>query len=89
MTVVELPARGRWVGDLRGDRRAVRATAHPESGLLTISVWRDDACAGTVQLSPADVAGLVASLTACLVELTSSHATSADIGDGQDDGERA
>lgn len=86
MSVVPLPTQARWAGDLRGDGRAVRATAHPESGFLTLSVWRDDACAGTVQLLPADVAGLVARLTECLVELTSRDMTRTggghDLGNG-------
>lgn len=74
VTVVPLPAHARWASDLRGDGRAVRATAHPDSGLLTLSVWRDDLCAGAVQLSPTDVAVLVARLTECLVDLTSTQA---------------
>jgi hypothetical protein len=72
MTVVPLPSSSRWAGDVREDGRAVRATAHPDLGLLTLSVWRDDTCTGTVQLAPADVAGLVARLTDCLVQLTAS-----------------
>ncbi|MGY1601149.1 hypothetical protein [Geodermatophilus sp. SYSU D00815] len=72
MTVVPLPSTSRWAGDVRQDGRAVRATAHPEAGLLTLSVWRDDTCAGTVHLAPAEVARLVARLTECLVQLTAA-----------------
>jgi hypothetical protein len=87
VTVLPLPAHGRWAADLRGDGRALRATAHPESGFLTLSVWRDDTCAGSVQLTPAEVAGLVGRLTACLVELTADGPARGGLGpdpDGRD-----
>ncbi|MGY1617202.1 hypothetical protein ACI797_10705 [Geodermatophilus sp. SYSU D00691] len=74
MTVVPLPTTSRWAGDVREDGRAVRATAHPDEGFLTLSVWKDDTCAGTVQLAPAEIAGLVARLTECLVQLAAPEA---------------
>jgi hypothetical protein len=69
MTVLSLPSRGRWVWDARDRRRAVRVAAHPEVGLLNLSVWRDDTCVGTVKLRPDEVAGLVAALTDGLAQL--------------------
>ena len=52
VTVVPLPAHGRWARDVRGQGRAVRVSAHAEAGLVTVSVWRDGACVGTVRLAP-------------------------------------
>jgi hypothetical protein len=69
MTVLPLPSRGRWVWDARDRTRAVRVAAHPEAGLLNLSVWRDDACVGTVKLQPDEVVSLVSALTEGLVQV--------------------
>ncbi len=69
MTVTALPARARWVWDARDRTRAVRVSAHPAQGLLNLSLWRDDACVGTVKLRPDEVAGLVSGLTEGLAQL--------------------
>lgn len=68
-TVVKLPARGRWVWDARGDRRAVRVSPHASENVVNLSVWRDDICVGTVRLMPAEVTALVTGLTDGLAEL--------------------
>ncbi len=69
MTVVPFPA-DRWTWEsARGLSRAVRVTPHAEAGLLTVSFWRDDRCAGTVRLTPAEAASLVGRLTAALAGL--------------------
>jgi hypothetical protein len=70
VNVIPLPASGRWAEDLRGDGRAVRVSAHPDERLLTLSLWKNEACVASVQLQPSDVAGLVSGLTECLVRLT-------------------
>jgi hypothetical protein len=55
--VVDLPgARSRWFADARG--RSLRATWHPESGLIVLSLWNADDCVGTFRLSLADAAQL-------------------------------
>ena len=69
MTVLSLPSRGRWVWDARDRTRAVRVSAHPEVGVLNLSVWRDETCVGTVKLRPDEVASLVAALTDGLAEV--------------------
>jgi hypothetical protein len=68
-TVVRLPVRGQWAWDVRGEGRAVRISAHVESGLVNLSVWRHDMCVGTVRLLPSEVANLVTGLSEGLAEL--------------------
>jgi hypothetical protein len=68
MDVSPLPVRGGVHVDPRGGGRALRVSAHPELGLVTISVWRDDRCVATHQVPTADVPGLVALLTEALVD---------------------
>ena len=69
MTVVQLPVRGRWAWDARGDRRAVRVSPHADENVVNLSVWRDDVCVGTVRLSPAEASALVSGLSDGLAEL--------------------
>ena len=47
----------------------MRVRAHPESGLLNLSLWRDDTCVGTVRLRPDEAAALVTGLTDGLATL--------------------
>lgn len=68
-TVVRLPVRGQWARDVRGEGRAVRISAHVESGLVNLSVWRHDTCVGTVRLQPSEVANLMAGLSEGLAQL--------------------
>jgi hypothetical protein len=69
MTAMALPVHGHWAWDARGGGRAVRVSTHPESGLLNLSLWRDDLCVGTARLLPHEAAALVAGLTEGLAEL--------------------
>ncbi len=69
MTAVVLPVHGRWAWDARGDGRAVRVSSHAESGLVNLSLWREDTCVGTARLRPEDVAELVTGLTEGLAAL--------------------
>jgi predicted RNA-binding Zn ribbon-like protein len=78
MTVLTLPVRGRWVWDARDRTRAVRVAAHPEAGLLNLSVWRDEICVGTVKLEPDEVVSLVQGLTDGLARLAESAAPAPD-----------
>src|SRR5688500_5812502 len=68
-TVVRLPVRGQWAWDVRGEGRAVRISAHVESGLVNLSVWRPDTCVGTVRLLPSEVANLVTGLSEGLAQM--------------------
>jgi hypothetical protein len=78
MTVLSLPVRGRWVWDARDRTRAVRVAAHPEAGLLNLSVWRDETCVGTVKLEPDEVVSLVSALTDGLAQLAAPPAPPRD-----------
>ena len=73
MTVLPLPARGRWVWDARDRARAVRVATHDEVGLLNLSVWRDQLCVGTVKLRPDEVVDLVGALTEGLARLAADR----------------
>ena len=69
MTVVPFPA-DKWTWEsARGLSRAVRVSPHADAGVLTVSFWRDDRCAGTVRLTPAEAASLVGRLTSALAGL--------------------
>jgi hypothetical protein len=55
--LVDLPdARSRWFADERG--RSLRATWHPEAGVVVLSLWQADRCIGTFRVSGADAAEL-------------------------------
>ena len=69
MAAVALPVHGHWAWDARGDGRAVRVSTHPESGLLNVSLWREDTCVGTARLRPEEATALVAGLTEGLATL--------------------
>lgn len=62
---------GRWIWEAaRGSTRAVRVSPHAQTGLVALSLWREDRCVGSLRLAPAEVSSLVAKLTAALAELT-------------------
>ena len=69
MTAVVLPLHGHWAWDARGNGRAVRISTHAESGLLNLSLWREDLCVGTARLRPDEAAALITGLTDGLAEL--------------------
>ncbi len=50
-------------GDARGAGRALRATWHPETQLLVLSVWRDEVCIATHRLEAGDLPRLAHLLT--------------------------
>ena len=58
--VSPLPVHGGVHFDRRADGRALRVSAHPELGVVTISLWRDDRCMATHQVATADVPVLLA-----------------------------
>jgi hypothetical protein len=63
---VLLPAAGGIYQDTRDDGHALRVSYHPEVELCIVSIWRGDACAGTVRLSRKDAAELIAGVADCL-----------------------
>ncbi|HET6817789.1 MAG TPA: hypothetical protein VFH66_11240 [Mycobacteriales bacterium] len=68
MSVAPLPARGGVHLDPRRGGRALRVSAHPELGLVTISIWRDDRCVATHQVPVAEMPGFVGMLTEALLD---------------------
>jgi len=49
--------RSRWFEDARG--RSLKASWHPESGIVVISLWESDRCIGTFRLPVADAPELM------------------------------
>ncbi len=81
MTVLPLPARGRWVWDARDRARAVRVATHDEIGLLNLSMWRDNVCVGTVKLRPDEAADLVGALTEGIARLAADRPAAVAVGE--------
>ncbi len=50
MTSRAVSATGSIFIDARGSDRALRVTWHHEAGLVVLSMWRDNVCAGTFRL---------------------------------------
>jgi hypothetical protein len=61
------PQQGSIFLDARGDDRALRVSWHEESGLVVLSLWRDNVCAGSFRLSIDEVPALIELLRAGLV----------------------
>jgi hypothetical protein len=61
-----LPKTGAVFLDARGGDRALRATWHHEAGVVVLSLWRDNVCAGTFRLSADEVPELIEILSAGL-----------------------
>jgi hypothetical protein len=68
MSVSPLPTRGGVHFDRRDDGRALRVAAHPETGTVTLSIWRGDVCVATHQLTATDVPELIEMLARAIVE---------------------
>ena len=54
-----LPRAGETYDDLRGEGRRLRVAWHTERDVVVLSLWRDNVCTGTFQLTGADAADLV------------------------------
>lgn len=68
VTVVRpLPETGSIFLDARGGDRALRVTWHHESGLVVLSLWRENVCAGSFRLAIDEVPDLIDMLRAGLV----------------------
>jgi hypothetical protein len=61
-TARPLPATGSVFLDARGGDRALRVSWHPESGLVVLSLWRDNVCAGSFRLAVDEVPDLIDTL---------------------------
>ena len=62
-----LPELGSIYLDARGGERALRVTWHHESGLVVLSLWRENLCAGSFRLAIDEVPALIELLRAGLV----------------------
>jgi hypothetical protein len=71
--VSPLPIRGEVVVDARGGARAMRVSWHPEHGVVVLSIWRGNACVGTMQVDAADVPHLVDVLVRGLAASAGPH----------------
>jgi len=77
-TARPLPETGSIFLDARGGDRALRVSWHAESGLVVLSLWRENACAGSFRLAVDEVPDLIETLRAGLdraydVALTRRH----------------
>lgn len=61
-----LPKTGSVFMDPRGGGRALRVSWHGEAGMVVLSLWRDNVCAGSFRLSAADVPEMIETLQAGL-----------------------
>lgn len=63
-----LPAARDWFTDARGSDRALRVTSHVDDGLVVFSIWRDDRCVSSFQLSVPDLPQMISVLATALGE---------------------
>ncbi|WP_435741857.1 hypothetical protein [Nocardioides sp. SYSU DS0663] len=61
-----LPTSGSIHLDARGGDRALRVSWHHESGLVVLSLWRENVCAGSFRLEVNEVPELIEALRAGL-----------------------
>lgn len=65
--VTPVPSRGEIFLDARGGSRALlRLSWHDDQGLVVLSLWREDCCAGTFRLPVGAVPQLVEALVSGL-----------------------
>ena len=58
-TARPLPEAGSIFLDARGGDRAMRVSWHHESGLVVLSLWRENVCAGSFRLAVDEVPELI------------------------------
>lgn len=61
-TARPLPEAGSIFLDARGGGRALRVSWHHDDGLVVLSLWRDNVCAGSFRLAVDEVPDLIALL---------------------------
>ena len=66
--VVPLPSKGDVFLDARDRDRGMRVSWHHESGLVVVSLWRDNKCVATFQLAREEVPRLITALANGLAE---------------------
>ena len=79
--LVDLPdARSRWFADERG--RSLKATWHPEAGLVVLSLWHGDLCIGTFRVSGQDAEALSGLLAGAAIARGSAEDSAFDVAFG-------
>ena len=73
------PETGSIYLDARGGDRALRVTWHHESGLVVLSLWRENVCAGSFRLAIDEVPALIEMLRAGLVRSYETPATGSSV----------
>jgi hypothetical protein len=63
-----LPETGSIFLDARGGDRALRVSWHQDAGVVVLSLWRDNVCAGSFRLGIDEVPELIALLRAGLTQ---------------------
>ncbi|MCW2792761.1 MAG: hypothetical protein JWO76_1859 [Nocardioides sp.] len=58
-TARPLPEAGSIYLDARGGDRALRVSWHHESGIVVLSLWRDNVCSGSFRLAVDEVPDLI------------------------------
>ena len=59
MTRVTFPVATEWFTDDRTDVRRMRASWHPDAGLVVLSLWQGDHCTGTFRMAIEDAPRLL------------------------------
>lgn len=67
MSVSPLPGKGGVHFDRRDAGRSLRVSAHPETGTVVVTMWRDDYCVASHHLAAPDVPDLIRMLATALV----------------------
>ena len=67
MAVTPAPTFGAVLAGRDVAGRVLRVSAHPELGLVVLSIWQGERCVATVRVAEADVPDLVHTLTAALL----------------------
>ncbi|MFZ5850699.1 MAG: hypothetical protein ACOYY2_04820 [Actinomycetota bacterium] len=66
--------------DARGSERRLRVSWHSEQGLVVLSLWRGEICAGTFRLPVEDVPALVDLLESGLADASAEARTPRPLG---------
>jgi hypothetical protein len=64
--VTSLPSNGGVYFDPRGEGRSLRVSWHHADGIVVLSLWHDNVCAGSFRLDARDVPALVDALVSGL-----------------------
>ena len=75
-----LPETGSIFLDARGGDRALRVSWHQDSGLVVLSLWRENVCAGSFRLAIDEVPDLIEMLRAGLVRSYEDARDRIDVG---------